>query len=57
MELMKIEIDARKIIIKGIKLGKQFQALELLEKAKGHILVRNVEYHKIDQRWLNYFPN
>jgi len=44
---MRIEVDARKIIIKGISLDKQIQQSELSEKAKGHILVSNKEYHDL----------
>ena len=55
MELMKIEVDARKIIIKGINLDKLLQALELSEKAKGHILVSNAEYHEYRSKLVKLF--
>ena len=55
MELMKIEVDARKIINKGINLDTQLQQLENLEKAKGHILVSNKEYHMLRTKLVKLF--
>ena len=49
---MEIEADARKIIIKGIKLEKKLQTLENQEKAKGHIMLKNDEYDDVRSKFV-----
>lgn len=43
-ELMLIENDARRYIMKAIMIEKDLQSIEIREKIKGKIIITNEEY-------------